>query len=142
MNGYTAVVALHVIVAVLGTGQIGAIAISTYAARRAGLSLTQIRSWLQPLLTTSRASLVLLLLSGIVLDAMLNGAYHHTWWFRISGLLLIGMGVAHGWARSSLVKGERGEIDGSFALRRVERTGWAMSCVVALIATLMEVKPF
>lgn len=142
MKPYTLTVALHVIVAVLGAGQVGAIPLGVLAARRAGHSLAQIHAWLDPLLRVSRASLGLLILTGVGLDALTSGAYRHEGWTRLSMLLAVALIALHGWARSALSRGLRGEISEVTTLQRVEWTGWGMSALVAVVAALMEAKPF
>lgn len=114
MNSYSVVVALHVVIAVLGLAPIVQVALTGDRSRA---------------LVVSRAALGLLLVTGIIADVLMSGAWHQTLWFRASGaLVLVSAGVlaAMGRAKSpELAK----------LLARVE-------CgVIAMIVALMELKP-
>jgi hypothetical protein len=138
---YTSLLVIHVLVAVLGLGSIASIAILA-AAGRAGRRPTEALSWLGPLLRYSAFSLGAMLATGILLGAASAGAVHEAWWFRGSALLLVLTGALHGRARKAVRLGRANEGDGELAVRRVARLAYAMCALVAVIAALMEVKPF
>jgi hypothetical protein len=138
---YTSVLMLHVIVAVLGLGSIASIAIVA-AAGRAGRRAADTLTWLGPLLRYSALSLGAMLATGIALGATSAGAVHEAWWFRGSALLLVLTGALHGRARRAVRLGLANAGDGDAALRRVARLAYGMCALIAVIAALMEVKPF
>jgi hypothetical protein len=139
---YTSVLVLHVLVAVLGLGSIASIAIVAAAARRPGHRAVDALTWLGPLLRYSALSLGAMLATGILLGATSAGAVYEAWWFRGSALLLVLTGVLHGQARRAVRQGLANRGDGDAAVRRVARLAYGMCALVALIAVLMEVKPF
>jgi hypothetical protein len=83
-----------------------------------------------------------MLATGILLGAATAGAVHAEWWFRGSALLLILTGALDAPARREVRLGLANEGDGELAVRRVARLAYAMCALVAVIAALMEVKPF
>ena len=130
---YTSLLVIHVVVAVVGVGSIASVAIVAAIARRAGQASTQVLLSIAPLLRYSAFSLAAMLLTGILLDFAAHGAFHESWWFRGSALLLVATGALHGFARRAMR---------TAALRRVECIAYGMSALVAVITMLMEVKPF
>jgi hypothetical protein len=142
MSWYTVAVVLHVVVAVLGVGQVGALAIAASSARRSGVALPQAATWITPLLRYTRASLAAMVGTGIWIDVAAGGVYHHAWWVRLSGILIALTFIFHRRAMATISKGVRGEGDAAAAFRGVERAAWSMCGTVALITILMEAKPF
>jgi hypothetical protein len=139
---YTSVLVVHVLVAVLGLGSTASVAILATMAGRAGRGAVGALTWLGPLLRYSAFSLAAMLATGILLGATSAGAVHEAWWFRGSALLLVLTGVLHGRARRAVRLGLANEGDGGLAVRRVARLAYAMCALIAVIAGLMEVKPF
>src|SRR5262245_8584939 len=130
---YTAVIVLHVVVAILGVGQVGGLAVAVSAARRAGIALPQAASWLAPLLRYTRVSLGLMVLSGFGMDLLAKGGYHGLWWVRLSVILtVIAFAFQHRAARALKQANAVG----------LERSAWSMCAAVAAITVLMEAKPF
>jgi hypothetical protein len=80
--------------------------------------------------------------TGVLLGATSAGAVHEAWWFRGSALLVVLTGVLHGLARRAARRGLANEGDGDVAVRRVVRLAYGMCALIAVIAVLMEVKPF
>ncbi|MFT3711868.1 MAG: hypothetical protein QM817_29870 [Archangium sp.] len=114
MNTYSLVVALHVIVAVLGLAPIVHVAFTGDRSRA---------------LVLTRASFGLLLVTGIVADVMVSGAWHQTVWFRASGaLVLVSAGVMMAMGRAKTPELAK-------TLARVE------CLIIAVIVSLMELKP-
>jgi hypothetical protein len=138
---YTSVLVVHVLVAVLGLGSIASVAIVAAAARRGGRGSMAALTWLGPLLRYSGLSLAAMLATGILLG-ITGGAVHQAWWFRASALLLLPTGVLHAQARRAVRRGLANGDDGGLTLRTVARLGYAMCAIIAVIAVLMEVKPF
>jgi hypothetical protein len=135
VSPYTALVSLHVVIAVLGIGLCGAIPI---VARQASMTTDLLES----LLRYTRWSLVGMALTGGLLDFAAGGGFHSSWWFRASVALLLFAGFAHARARAGLRKGFATGGDGEVARRRVQRWGLTLCTTIALITALMEAKPF
>ena len=133
---------VHVIVAVLGLGSIGAMAVVARAARRGGSVEADVEAWLRPLLRASAFSLGLMLATGVMMDLAAGGAFHERWWFRASALLLLGAGVLNGRARGVVRQGLAAHSGGDGALRRLEGLAYGMCGFLAAITVLMEVRPF
>lgn len=137
---YSPLLVIHVLIAVLGIGSIASVAVLAATAR--AHAPESISKWLAPLLRYSAFSLAGMLMTGVLLDLAAHGAFHQSWWFRGSALMLIATGGLHGLTRRSVRSGLTGNggVDG--ALRRVERMAYGMCALVAAITMLMEVKPF
>jgi uncharacterized membrane protein len=142
MSAYTLLISLHVVVAILGIGQVGAIAVATSTARRNELPLGALATWIRPLLFGVRTSLPIMFVTGAILDATAGGAHHDWWWFRLSALLLVVTFVINTRARAALSKGLQNDGAAAPAISRIERAGWSMCGTVALITVLMQAKPF
>jgi hypothetical protein len=139
---YTSLLVVHVLVAILGLGSIASIAIVAASAGRAGRRPAEALTWLGPLLRYSAFSLGAMLVTGILLGAASAGAVYEAWWFRGSALLLVPTGALHGRARRAVRLGLATEGSGDLVVRRVARLAYAMCALIAVIAGLMEVKPF
>jgi hypothetical protein len=139
---YTSVLVVHVLVAVLGLGSIASVAIVAATAGRVGRRSTGALTWLGPLLRYSAFSLAAMLATGMLLGITSAGAVHEAWWFRGSALLLVATGALHARARRTVRRGLANEGDGDLTLRRVARLAYGMCALIAVIAVLMEVKPF
>jgi hypothetical protein len=87
-------------------------------------------------------TLAAMLVTGVLLDLTMSGAFSRTWWFLGSVLLLLATGALHGRARRAVRKGLGEESGNEFVLRRVERMAYGMCALIAVITVLMEVKPF
>ncbi|MBI2688266.1 MAG: hypothetical protein HYX27_18335 [Acidobacteria bacterium] len=130
---YTPLLVAHVLAAVLGLGSIASIAIIASIARRGRRAVTEVSTWLSPLLRYSALSLAAMLVTGVLLDFSVAGAFSRTWWFRGSALLLLATGAIHGRARRAIRQPD---------IHRVERMAYGMCLLIAAITVLMEVKPF
>jgi hypothetical protein len=133
---------LHVVVAVMGLGNVILVPIVAAAARKNRQNTKEIFSWLSPLLRLSAVSLAVMLVTGILLDFAAQGGFRHSWWFRGSALLLLITGALHGQGRRAIRSGLADGGKGYGALRRIERIGYAMCVLVLAITILMVVKPF
>lgn len=141
-NLYIPVLVVHVLVAVLGLGTVASIAVAAGTARSRGRGATEVLPWLGSLLRYSAFSLAAMLVTGILLDLVMRGAFRERWWFRGSALLLIATGALHAQARRAVRAGLTQDDGGELALRRVERMAYGMCTLIAAITILMEVKPF
>jgi hypothetical protein len=125
---YAVAIAVHVLVAVLAVGLVGAVPLTARLARQSPAAGETI---LRALLRALQIGLAVMLLSGVLLDFAVAGGYHHMRWFQASIVALVVLGVSLGRARAELRRG---------ALRRVEGWGWAMCASVAVITFLMQMK--
>ncbi len=139
---FTPTLVAHVLVAVLGLGSVVSIAIVAALARKDRRDSAEVLPWLIPLLRYSAFSLGAMLVTGILLDIAANGAFHGSWWFRGSALLLVATGALHGQARRTIRLSLAEKANSDTVLRRLERLTFAMCILVAGISVLMEVKPF
>jgi len=133
---------VHVLVAVLGVGLIGALPLAARSARHAGLAFGSLGVWVPSLLLAVRVSLFLAFSSGALLDFVAEGAYHEAIWFRLAGLLLVATAIFLARARAALTLGLSGGLPAPVALQRIERWGFTSVIAVACIVVLMEWKPF
>jgi uncharacterized membrane protein len=134
MSFYELFKLLHVLVAVAGLGLITAMAL--LAARTKPLAR-------EPLLLMSRwssAALVLMFLSGALMNLLAGGAYHETGWFRASALAIIVTGGVLAYGRRVLRKSDEATADR--ARRTIVRVSSLASVLVLMVTALMETKPF
>lgn len=141
MSAYSLAIALHVVVAVLGIGSLGAVPITAGFARRESIPLSVSAGVLGSLLRVTRWSLAVVTASGALLDFTVNGAFHTSVWFRASFLLVLFLGFSNALAARRLRKGLAAGVDAEETLRSVQRWGWTMTATVAVIVVLMEWKP-
>jgi hypothetical protein len=132
---YDAAILVHVLTAVLGVGQIAAIAVVSAVARRAGEAAPSTAASLGQLARGATWSLVVMLVTGALLDFALGRAFDRAWWFRGSVLLLVVLGFLLGRTRRALRKPD------AQVLAVVQRGAVAMCAVVAAIVALMVIKP-
>jgi hypothetical protein len=140
MNLFALAISVHVVTAVLGLGQIVGTAVLASSlppdAPVAPAALVALRRFGR---ATSWA-LALMLLSGVLVEYASGGSFHDAWWFRLSLLLLVALGALQGRIRGVLRKVEAAK-DG-LLLRGVVRIALAMCAIVAVVAVLMELKPW
>jgi hypothetical protein len=128
----------HVLVAILGVGQVAAAGL---VASSRSLTPAFAAPLLNTLFRTVSWSLLLLLVSGLLLDFSVAGGWHHAWWFRISFLLLLVLGFLTGQARRAL-RATLAPDAPSAGSQRVKSLSWTMCGVVAVITVLMVLKPW
>jgi hypothetical protein len=131
MSLYVVALTLHVIAAVAAVGMVGAIPVVAVFARKSGSPVPA--PLLATLLRITQVGLGVMLLTGVLIDVGVHGAFHAAGWFRLSGALFLFLGFSHGRLR-------RAARDGAPA-PRIERWGWTMYATVALMAALMAWKP-
>jgi hypothetical protein len=136
---YAIVRCIHVVVAVLGTGTVSALALVALQARReptalAGSALPALAIW-------ASVSLGLMLVTGIWIDLEMHGVYHTALWFRGSAIGLVLTGATLGILRRQLAAGRNGRITPQRALTRVATLAVIASVLVLAIVVLMERRP-
>ncbi len=131
MSLYVVALTLHVVAAVAAMGMVGAIPIVALFARRGGAPVPG--PLLATLLRVTQVGLGVMLLTGVLIDVGVRGAFHGAGWFRLSGALFLFLGFSHARLR-------RAARDGAPA-PRIEGWGWTMYATVALMAALMAWKP-
>ncbi len=139
---YLPILVVHVLVAILGIGTIAAIAIVAGTAQRIERGPTLALNWLGPLLRYASVSLGLMLVTGILLGVAGGSTIHQAWWFRGSALLLLPIGALLGQARQAVRRGLASATEDGRALARVQQMAYIACGLVAVIAVLMEAKPF
>jgi hypothetical protein len=139
MTIHAVALSVHILTAILGLGQIAAMASLASSSAESTGSAPPWRA-LQRLATTSSWSLLVMLLSGVALDYSVGGGYHGFWWFRLSFLGLLVIGALLGWTRRTIRKnvssGDRQ------ALRGVSRATWVICGLIAIISIVMQTKPW
>jgi len=123
MSLYTVLLSVHVVVAMLGAGQLAALAVLSHRVASAQLS---------PLLRNARIALAILLTTGIALDVRAGGVWHEHVWFRGSAVLLVCTALLSAFAQRAL-RQQR--------VATVQRSAWTMCTAIAVITALMEWKP-
>ncbi len=121
---------IHVVTAVLGVGQIAAIAPLARSARLAPHEETS--ALLRRLLVFFNYSLLVMLATGVLIALVVGPPFERTIWFRASSVLVLIVGALAGMMRGALKKK---------AALRAERLAWAMVGLVAIISLLMVAKP-
>ena len=136
MTLHTLAISIHVVIAILGLGQVAGIAVVATSTSAQGAS------WgaLQRLARGMTWSLVIVLLSGVLVEYSLGGPFHEAWWFRLSFFGLLALGAINGRMARALRK--RGLIGDERTLKGVVRSAWIMCAITAVIAVLMAIKPF
>jgi len=142
MNWVIYTLSLHVLIAVLGIGTIGALPIAARSARLASLAPDALAVSVRPLLLAARISLLLVFASGAAVDFAFGGAFHRAAWFRLAGLLVVATALCLGRASVALARALSGGLGAPVALRRVEFWGFMSVIAVACVVVLMEWKPF
>jgi hypothetical protein len=139
MTLYQLAISIHVVTAILGIGQIAGIAV--LASSTAAQAPVGAGTWtaLQRLARGTTWSLVIMLLSGALLEYATGGAYHQEWWFRLSFVCVLLLGAINGRSQRALRKRE--SVGGERTLKPVVRSAWIMCAITAVVAVLMEVKP-
>jgi hypothetical protein len=139
MTLYAAVRLVHVVVAVLGTGSIAAIAIVSRQVRAQPAGL--VTSPLPALARWASVSLAVMLITGIWIDVEMHGAFRQALWFRGSAIGLVLTGATLGILRRQLADGLRGRLAPERALARVNALAVVASALVLVIVVLMERRP-
>lgn len=139
MTLYWLAISIHVVTAILGLGQVAGIVVLASAMRVEGSASPRMWLALGRLVRGTMWSLAVMLLSGVLVEYQVR-AYHDTLWFRLSFALFLALGAVQGRTRRVLRRREAAGDEPS--LRAVVRGGWVMCAITAIIAVLMEVKPW
>ena len=134
---YSVCIAVHVLVAVLAVGLVGAIPITARLARQSGAGAEGI---LKRLLRTVQAGLGAMVITGILIDVAASGAFHGAVWFKASIGTLLVLGFSLGRTRGILRRGFAPGATPDTTLRQVEGWGWVMLASVGVITILMQTK--
>src|ERR1700722_8193483 len=95
MTFYLVAISIHVLTAVLGVGQIMAMAVIVAAARGTSENSSHL-GLLRRLGRWVTWRLLVMPLSAALILAAAGTGYAHTWWSRISSLLFLGLGALLG----------------------------------------------
>ena len=135
MTLYQLAISVHIVTAILGLGQVAAIAVL------ASSTSVQAGSWaaLTRLSRGTSWSLGIMMLSGVLVEYALGGPFHDTWWFRLSFLGVVLLGAINGRMGRGLRKRESAGDERT--LNGVVRSAWIMCAITAVIAVAMEIKP-
>jgi hypothetical protein len=136
MTSYALTRLVHILVAVLGIGSITAGAV--LARRSNGLAPTALRS----LVRLASGALLLMIVSGLLLEYLSGGAFHEATWFRVAFLAALAAGVSLAYGRRALAHAIAGRLDADRAVRRVAGTMWLACALVAFVVILMVRRPF
>jgi uncharacterized membrane protein len=140
---YLVAIAVHALVAVLGVGQVLALAVLAGEARTGGDRLPATLGLMRRLARVTSISLGLMLLSGIGLMIPRRGAYGAAWWFRVAFVLFFVLGFFNGQLQRALRAAGGSVSDASArAVARLPTLAWTMCGIVAVIVILMAAKPF
>ena len=134
MTLYALAVSAHVVTAILGLGQIaGTAVLASTGSAGAG-------TWaaLHRLVGGVRWSLLVMLLSGVLVEYLSGGAFHDTWWFRASFAGVLVLAALNGRMGRTLRKREA--LGDQRALERTATGARIMCALTAVIAAMMEVK--
>jgi hypothetical protein len=140
MTVYAILLSAHVVTAILGVGQIAGTAIVARSTPTNGPVPSGTLIALRRLGLGTTGALVMMMLSGALLEYACGGAFHTTSWFRVSFVLALVLGALQGGIRRILRKVERAP--DSRALRGVVQLSGVMCAVVAVVSILMELKPW
>ncbi|NUP08742.1 MAG: hypothetical protein HOW73_22060 [Polyangiaceae bacterium] len=138
MTPFELVRLVHVLCAVLGLGLIAAVGLVARSERSAASPPSELLS----LSRWSTAALGVMMGTGMLLNVLSGGTYHHAWWFRLSAISLVATGAVVGFTRRRARRWIAGEVDASAARRYVVSMSWAACGLVAWITALMELRPF
>jgi uncharacterized membrane protein SirB2 len=122
---YLIALVVHVVSAVLGVGQVLGLAFAASAAQPDA-------ALLKTLAQTTRWSLVVMLLSGVAMMAITQGAYGHARWLQasVAGFLIIGF------LMGQVFRALKAQSYGRVRTLALVTTG-----LVAVVVALMEAKP-
>jgi hypothetical protein len=121
---------LHVLVAVLGTGQVAAIALLARTVRRTPHEDTY--TLLRRLVRLFNASLLIMLVTGVAMALIVGPFFERTIWFRTSTLLVLVVGALAGMMGGAVKKR---------SAARAEGLAWGMVGLVTVMVLLMVAKP-
>jgi hypothetical protein len=141
MSLYQTARLVHVLVAILGVGQVVAIAVVASTARTEATAPPWAFQALRWLARWTGISLLLMMSTAVLIEYATGGGYHRTLWFRASIGLWIVVGFLQGRMRRALRTADGAESLTAGALLRIQRGSLAMCALVGVLVVLMELKP-
>ena len=137
---YEIAIALHVVVAILGVGQVTGVTLVAAIARRSPPVAPATWAALTRLTMGASWSLLVMLFTGLWLEFLAGGVHGRSVWLPTAFVLFFACGALLGVTRRALRKGEAA---GDVAVLPGVVTRGAVVCVlVAIIAALMQLKPW
>lgn len=135
MTAYAFTRLVHIFVAVLGMGSITA---NAFLARTSDVSPMALRT----LTRVASGAIALMIVSGLLLDYFVAGAFHRATWFRVAVVGTVAAGIAIAVARRAIGQAITGKAETEAARRRAARAMWFAVTLVAFIVVDMVRKPF
>jgi hypothetical protein len=135
MSAFTLTLLVHMLAAVLGIGQISAIAVIGGATAGKGDAGPVVTPALERLVRGANWSALVMLLTGAALDLEVDRVFDRTWWFRGSVLLLVVLGYLLMRTKRALRGGD------SAAVAAAGRLARGMVVLVVVLVVLMILKP-
>jgi hypothetical protein len=136
---YQLALAVHVVTAVLGLGQVASVGVIASSSSTASVT-PAIRVAIRRLTFGIQVAIALMMLSGVLIEYASGARFHETLWFRIGFFQLLALGALSGRMRKMLARLEAS--DGAGSLRAVAGMAWVMGAIVATATILMELKPW
>jgi hypothetical protein len=137
---YEIAIALHVVVAIVGVGQVTGLTVVGAVARRSPSVAPATWAALKQLARGASWSLLVMLLTGVWLEALAGGVHGRSVWFPVAFVLFLACGALLGMTQRAL---RRGEAAGDpSVLSGIVTRGGVVCGLVAIIATLMQLKPW
>jgi hypothetical protein len=113
---------------VFGADQVVTIFVIASAARHASLPASGVSTLLRRLLPLAARALVALFVSGVIMDVRAGRAYDGSDWFRMSILLLIGLGVLVGLSTRALSKQAANDVGDASRFSESSVSRWKCWC--------------
>jgi hypothetical protein len=133
MTTYAFVKLAHVMTAVIAMGLVTAAVILSRAS--AGISAAALR----PIVRGAAAGLLLMLVTGALMDYLVAGAWHGTRFFRIGVGWTLATGACLGYSRRTLARATTGTLDAERARRRLlVASSIALACVVMTVGVMVR----
>lgn len=133
MTAYAFVKLAHVVTAVVAMGLVTAAGILARAS--AGISATALR----PIVRGAAVGLLLMLVTGGLMDYLLGGAWHGTRFFRIGVGWTLATGACLGYSTRTLARARAGTLDADRARARVLIASCiAVACVIATVGVMVR----
>ena len=138
MSLYVVAIGLHVLIAVLGIGMAGAIPVTAHLLRGSAAAADRV---LGALLRATQLAFAGMLVTGVLIDVSVSGAFHQTTWLKLCVPVFVVIGFAFARARATLRKARASGKVEEAALLRIERWGLLMCAGIAVVTLLMQTKP-
>ena len=140
MTAYELTICIHVVTAILGVGQLTGLVVLVALGRKTSPVAPLTWATARRLARGTSWSLIVMLLSGVLLEYLAGGVHGGMWWLRISFLLFLACGALLGMIQRALRRGSAAGDDA--VLGGVLVRAWIVVALVAVIASLMQLKPW